>query len=99
MRYHHYNTPYEAREKYNALKLWKTSSTEFVCHRYHCTERSLWRWKSLYDGTISSLENKSSRPLTPHPKSQTDEEKKHIHDLLKRNIMDIQETRLLCIDI
>ena len=85
MRYKHYNSPYTAREKYNALKLWKRSSTEFVCHRYHCTERSLWRWKSLYDGTIESLENKSSRPLTPHPRSQTDIEKKHIHDLLKRN--------------
>ena len=58
---------------------------EWVCHRYHCSERTLWRWKSKYDGTTESLENKSHRPHTPHPKSQTEEEKKHIRDLLKRN--------------
>lgn len=84
MRYYHYNSPYTAKEKLKALTLWKTSSTEFVCHRYHCTERSLWRWKSLYDGTLESLANKSCRPLTPHPKSQTEEEKRNIHNLIRR---------------
>ena len=85
MKYHHYNSPYTAREKMKALTLWKTSSTEFVCHRYHCTERSLWRWKALYDGTLKSLENKSSRPLTPHPREQTAEEKENISKLIRRN--------------
>ena len=85
MNYRHYNTPYSAKEKERALRLWKTSSTEFVCHRYHCSERSLWRWKRMYDGTLSSLENKSHRPHTPHPSSQTAEEIKHIQDLLRRN--------------
>ena len=85
MNYKRYNTPYSAREKQKALQLWKTSTTEFVCHRYHCSERSLWRWKALYDGTLESLENKSHRPHTPHPNSQTDDEKKHIQDLVRRN--------------
>lgn len=85
MNYNHYNTPYTAKEKLKALTLWKTSSKEFVCHRYHCSERSLWRWKSKYDGTLSSLANKSSRPLSPHPNSQTDEEKTNIRNLLRRN--------------
>ena len=85
MNYKHYNTPYTAKEKERALNLWRTSSTEFVCHRYHCSERSLWRWKAKYDGTLESLENKSSRPHTPHPNSQTDEEVKHIQDLIRRN--------------
>ena len=85
MNYKHYNTPYSAKEKLRALRLWKNSTTEFVCHRYHCSERSLWRWKSIYDGTIESLENKSKRPHTPHPNRQTDEEKKHIFDLVRRN--------------
>lgn len=85
MNYKHYNTPYTAKEKERALQLWKISTTEWVCHRYHCSERSLWRWKSLYDGTTASLENHSRRPLTPHPRSQTDEEKKHIGDLIRRN--------------
>ena len=39
----------------------------------------------MYDGTLESLENKSHRPLSPHPNTQTDEEKKHIYDLIKRN--------------
>lgn len=84
MRYYHYNSPYTAKEKLKALTLWKTSSTEFVCHRYHCTERSLWRWKALYDGTLESLANKSCRPLTPHPNSQTEEEKRNIQNLIRR---------------
>ncbi len=85
MNYNHYNSPYTAKEKLKALTLWKTSSKEFVCHRYHCSERSLWRWKSKYNGTLDSLANKSSRPLSPHPNSQTDEEKTNIRNLLRRN--------------
>lgn len=85
MKYYHYNTPYTAKEKERALKLWETSTAEWVCHRYHCSERTLWRWKAKYDGTTQSLENKSHKPHTPHPNSQTEKEVKHIHDLLKRN--------------
>jgi hypothetical protein len=85
MKYQFYNTPYTAQEKQRALSLWKSSTIEFVCHRYHCSERSLYRWKSKYDGTLESLENKSQRPHTPHPNRHTDEEIKHIWDLLKRN--------------
>lgn len=85
MNYGHYNTPYTAREKLKALKLWKSSTIEFVCHRYRCSERSLWRWKSKYNGTLESLENKSRRPHSPHPNAHTAEEIKHITELIKRN--------------
>lgn len=85
MNYKHYNTPYSAKEKLRALRLWKNSTTEFVCHRYHCSERSLWRWKRKYDGSLESLENKSHRPHTPHPNAQTVDEIKHINDLIRRN--------------
>lgn len=85
MKYYHYNSPYSAQQKLKALKLWERSSTEFVCHRYHCSERTLWRWKSKYDGTLVSLENKSSRPHTPHPNSQTEEEKQNIANVVRRN--------------
>jgi len=85
MRYYHHNNPYSAQEKLRALKLWKRSTIEFVCHRFHCSERSLWRWKSKYDGTLASLENGSCRPKTPHPNSQTEEEKNNIKNLLRRN--------------
>ena len=85
MNYYHYNTPYTANEKLKALKLWAKSTTEFVCHRYHCSERSLWRWKAKYNGTLESLANKSSRPLSPHPNSQTENEIRNIRNLLRRN--------------
>ena len=85
MRAYRHNTPYSAREKEKALKLWEKSTTEFVCHRYHCSERTLWRWKKQYDGTLESLLNKSCKPKTPHPNSHTAEEIKHIKDLIKRN--------------
>ena len=85
MRYYHYNSPYTAQEKLKALKLWERSTTEFVCHRYHCSDRSLRRWRSIYDGTLTSLENGSHVPHTPHPNEQTAEEKKWICDLVRRN--------------
>lgn len=80
-----HNNPYSAKEKLKALKLLETSTIEFVAHRYHCSERSIYRWKKMYNGTLESLENKSSRPKTPHPNSHTAEEIKHIKDLIRRN--------------
>lgn len=85
MRYNHYNSPYTAKEKLKALTLWKTSSTEFVCHRYHCSDRSLRRWRQIYDGTLESLENGSHVPHTPNPREQTPEEKQNILNLIRRN--------------
>ena len=84
MQYNRYNSPYTAKEKLKALTLWKTSSTEFVCHRYHCSDRSLRRWRSLYNGTLESLTNGSHRPLTPHPREQTAVEKRNILNLIRR---------------
>ncbi|MDR3264152.1 MAG: DDE-type integrase/transposase/recombinase [Clostridiales bacterium] len=81
----HYNTPYSAKEKEKALNLLRNSTIEFVAHRYHCTERTLYRWKSLYDGTLQSLENHSKRPKTVHPNAHTKQEIKHIKDLIHRN--------------
>ena len=80
-----YSPRYTAREKLNALKLLAISTIEFVAHRYHCTIRSLYRWKKMYDGTLESLENKSTRPRSKHPNAHTDEEIKHIKDLIRRN--------------
>ena len=85
MKTYRHNNPYSPKEKLKALNLLKTSTIEFVAHRYHCSERSIYRWKKMYDGTLESLENKSSRPKTPHPNSHTAEEIKHIKDLIRRN--------------
>lgn len=80
-----YKIAYSADEKLNALKLLKRSTFEFVAHRYHCTIQTLYRWRRLYDGTKESLKPKYCAPYTPHPNRHTDEEIKHIKDLLKRN--------------
>ena len=85
MKTYRHNSPYSAKEKLKAITMLKNNSIEYVCHRYHCSERSIYRWKAMYDGTIESLENKSSRPKTPHPNSHTADEVKHIKDLIRRN--------------
>lgn len=80
-----YKVAYTKEEKLKALILWKRSSIEFVAHRYHCSFRSLYRWKAKYDGTIESLDNKFSRKDMLHPNRHTEEEIKHIQDLIRRN--------------
>ena len=80
-----YKVAYSAKEKLNAIKSLKVSNIEFVAHRYHCSVRSLYRWKSKYDGTLESLENKFSRKNMLHPNRHTEDEIKHIRDLIRRN--------------
>ena len=80
-----YKVAYTAKEKLNAIKSLKISNIEFVAHRYHCSVRSLYRWKKIYDGTLESLDNKFSRVNMLHPNRHTEEEVKHIKDLIKRN--------------
>ncbi len=80
-----YKSAYTAEEKLNALKLWRRSTREFVAHRYHCTVQTLYRWRRIYNGTKESLEPKYCAPYTPHPNRHTDEEIKHIKDLIRRN--------------
>lgn len=78
---------FTAYQKRKALKLWldEKQPTQKVCMRCKCTERSLWRWKALYDGTIESLAPKSCRPHTPHPNSHTKEEFEEISLVFKKN--------------
>lgn len=82
---HYFNSPYSAKEKMKALNLLRNSSYEFVAHRYHCTIQTIYRWKRIYNGSIESLENGSHKPKSKHPRQQTDDEIKHIKDLIKRN--------------
>lgn len=77
---------YTSREKFKALQMWLSGEDILrVAKRFKCTERSLWRWKAAFDGTIESLENKSSRPHTPHPNSHTAEEREHITQMFESN--------------
>lgn len=80
-----YKVAFSAKEKYNALKLWQSSTVEFVAHRYHVTIQSLYRWRKIYDGTLDSLEPKYCAPHTPHPNRHTDIEISNIKNLIKRN--------------
>lgn len=80
-----WNNPYSPKEKEKALKLLSRSNVQFVAHRYRCTVQTIYRWKKLYNGTLESLFNGSHRPRSPHPNAQTDDEKKHIADLIRRN--------------
>ena len=74
------------RQKLKALTMWLIDKVDIVkvCRKFKCDERSLWRWKAKYDGTLESLENKSRRPHTPHPMSHTPEEKENIIKMLKK---------------
>lgn len=68
---------FSAKEKEKALKMWLVEKRNifYVCKKSRCTERSLWRWKAQYNGTLESLANRSSRPITPHKLSHTAEER------------------------
>lgn len=74
---------YSAREKEKALKLWLVDKVDIlkVAKRFKCSEQSVYRWRTMYNGTRESLENKSSRPHTPHPNSHTKSEEKEIREL------------------
>lgn len=80
-----YQVAFSAKEKMFALRLLKKQSFEFVAHRYHCSVRSLYRWRKKFDGTLESLSPKYCAPHTTHPMAHKPEEIKHIFDLVKRN--------------
>lgn len=73
-------TKYTAREKEKALKMWLADNKDvyYVAKKTKCTIQSLYRWRRQYDGTLASLENKSSRPHSPHPNAHTDAEAANI---------------------
>lgn len=60
-------------------------SVKDICRKYHVSKASLMRWMKIFDGTKESLMDKSKRPLTPHPRSHTEEEIRNIENLLRRN--------------
>jgi len=67
---------YQAKQKHDALKLWLVDGENIikVCTKFDCTERTLWRWKSRWDGTRDSLKNRYCPPHTPDPKLHTQAE-------------------------
>jgi len=80
-----YNRPYTVKQKESALNLLEKIDVIKVAHKYGCTERTIYRWRASYDGTLSSLENKSSKPLTSHPNQMTEHELANIHLVMANN--------------
>ena len=76
---------FTAKEKLNALKALRTAPLLTICRRYKVNRTTIWRWKNAYDGTLESLIPNFSRKHIHHPTEQTEEEKKHIIDLVRRN--------------
>lgn len=78
--------PHELHTKYHACQLYRsTKDVSFVCRRYHISRASLFRWIKVFDGSQESLQSKSHRPITPHPKAHTEEELTWIRNLHRRN--------------
>lgn len=73
--------------KRKALKMWKEEKVPYqkVCSKFKVNLQTLYRWLKRYDGTLESLENRSSRPLTPHPNAHTEQETQEIIKLFKNN--------------
>lgn len=63
------HTPEEKLEALNMLK--ENKNIIEIAKKFKCSERTIWRWKAIYNGDINSLNNKSSRPLTNHPNAHT----------------------------
>ena len=78
---------FTANQKKHALKLWLEEKEDItkVAYKTKCDERTLWRWKAKYDGTLESLENGSTVPHTPSPKAHTQSEVEHIKKIFEEN--------------
>ena len=76
---------YSAEQKLEILKYAQKYGERCASEKYNCTERSIFRWKKIYNGSLKSLENKTSRIETIHPNSHTEEEIKNINKVLAEN--------------
>ena len=67
--------PHEIETREKAVKMYRNcNDIGYVCRKYHISRTSLWRWNKKYDGSKESLEDKSHRPLSKHPKEHTETE-------------------------
>lgn len=63
----------------------KSHSVKEASIKFNCNDRTLYRWAKKYDGTLQSLQDKSSRPLNPHPSEHSEEEVNNIRGILSKN--------------
>ena len=78
--------PHDLKTKIHAVETYRNSGDiDYTCRKYHISRYSLWRWNKKYDGTKESLEDKSHKPKTRHPKAHTNQEIRWIRNYVKRN--------------
>lgn len=79
------NVQYPAKYKYDVLMYAEANGIKNATLKYDCTERTIFRWKKKFDGTLHSLENDYSRKGMSHPTAHTEEEIENIKEVMKRN--------------
>lgn len=79
--------PIDLDTRFNACKRVKESKWKIsrACSFYHVKRASLFRWLKKFDGTKESLIDKSHKPLTPHPKTLSENIVKKVLNFKKRN--------------
>jgi hypothetical protein len=81
---HNLNTRFHACKTYSNRKKNHYTLND-VLRLYHISKASLMRWMKRFDGTRESLRDLPKTPKSPHPNAHTENEIKHIKDLLRRN--------------
>lgn len=78
--------PHDLNTKLYAVLTYRNGNDiNYVCRKYHISRSSLWRWNKKYDGSTSSLANKSHKPISPHPNSHTSVELDYIKLYISNN--------------
>ena len=81
---------FTAKQKLKRLQLWEKHGyaewyIEVLETQYRVSRASMYLWRSQYDGTLESLENKDPTPKTPHPNQMTKKERDIIEQIIKDN--------------
>ena len=74
----------KAKYKQSVVKFSFKYGVKKTAIKFNECERTIYRWRKRYDGSIESLEDKSRRPHT-HPKQHTAEEIKLIRNYKRKN--------------
>ena len=78
--------PHQISTKLGAVNLYRQShDVDYVCRKYHVSKASLMRWNKRYNGTKESIQEKSHKPLSRHPRAHTEQEIQWIRDYHRRN--------------
>lgn len=73
-----------AEQKLEVLKYANEFGVKEASLKYNCTERSIFRWKSRFNGSVESLENKNPAETFVHPNSHSEQEIKNIKEVMEK---------------